>query len=66
MAGSQLKNYVGDELQGEGECGWFRSGGRTDGVRINTLYYYRAESVRRGLHDALGWDFMKVPAAGAK
>ena len=68
--GKTLKNYVGDELQGEGEVHLVpqRPGRSSMGVRINMLYYYKGGMyAARFTRSALGvQDFMKVPVAGSK
>jgi lysophospholipase L1-like esterase len=68
--GKTLKNYVGDELQGEGDVHLVpqRAGRTSMGVRINMLYYYKGGMyAARFTRSALGvQDFMKMPVAGAK
>ena len=62
--GKTLKNYVGDELQGEGEVRLVpqRPGRSSMGVRINMLYYYKGGMyAARFTRSALGvQDFMKM------
>jgi hypothetical protein len=63
--GKTLKNYVGDELQGEGEVHLVpqRSGRSSVGVRINLVDYYKgAIYSTRFTRSALGvGDFFKMP-----
>jgi hypothetical protein len=65
--GKTLRNYVGDELQGEGELviPAERPGRSSVGTRINLVDYYKgavyeARFTRRALDAA---DFLKLPAA---
>jgi hypothetical protein len=64
--GKMLKNYVGDELQGEGEVYLIpqRPGRSSVGVRINLVDYYKgAIYSTRFTRSALGvGDFLNVPA----
>src|SRR5580698_7173281 len=64
--GKILKNYVGDELQGEGEVKLIpqRPGHSSIGVRINLRDYYKGEMWgTRFTREALGVDqFWKMPA----
>jgi hypothetical protein len=68
--GKTLKNYVGDELQGEGEVKLVpqRAGHLSVGVRINLKDYYKgAIYATRFTRAALKpEDFMKLPAAATK
>jgi hypothetical protein len=63
--GKTLKNYVGDELQGEGEVKLVpqRPGHLSVGVRINLVDYYKgAIYSTRFTRSALGVkDFLKIP-----
>jgi Concanavalin A-like lectin/glucanases superfamily len=63
--GKTLKNYVGDELQGEGEVKLVpqRPGRSSAGVRINLVDYYKgAIYSTRFTRSALGvGDFLKMP-----
>jgi hypothetical protein len=63
--GKTLKNYVGDELQGEGEVKLVpqRPGRSSAGVRINLVDYYKgAIYSTRFTHSALGvGDFLQMP-----
>ena len=63
--GKMLKNYVGDELQGEGEVQLVpqRPGHSSVGVRINHVDYYKgAIYATRFTRSALGvGDFLKMP-----
>ena len=63
--GKMLKNYVGDELQGEGEVHLIpqRPGHLSVGVRINLVDYYKgAIYSTRFTRSALGVeDFLKMP-----
>ena len=63
--GKMLKNYVGDELQGEGEVHLIpqRPGHLSVGVRINLVDYYEgAIYSTRFTRSALGVeDFLKMP-----
>lgn len=65
--GKMLKNYVGDELQGEGEVKLVpqRAGHSSVGVRINLKDYYKgAIWGTRFTREALGvGDFWKMPDA---
>jgi hypothetical protein len=64
--GKMLKNYVGDELQGEGEVKLIpqRQGRSSAGVRINLRDYYKgAIYSTRFTRSALGvGEFLKMPA----
>jgi hypothetical protein len=64
--GKMLKNYVGDELQGEGEVKLVpqRPGHFSVGVRINLKDYYKGAIFEtRFTRSALGvGDFLKMPA----
>jgi hypothetical protein len=64
--GKMLRNYVGDELQGEGEVKLVpqRPGHSSVGVRINLVDYYKgAIYSTRFTRSALGvGDFLKMPA----
>ena len=64
--GKMLKNYVGDELQGEGEVHLIpqRPGHLSVGVRINLKDYYKGAIFEtRFTRSALGvGDFLKMPA----
>jgi hypothetical protein len=64
--GKVLKNYVGDELQGEGEVKLVpqRPGHLSVGVRMNLVDYYKgAIYLTRFTRSALGvGDFLKMPA----
>jgi hypothetical protein len=63
--GKMLKNYVGDELQGEGDVHLIpqRPGHFSVGVRINLKDYYKgAIYSTRFTRSALGvGDFLRVP-----
>jgi hypothetical protein len=63
--GKTLKNYVGDELQGEGEVHLVsqRPGRASAGVRINLVDHYKgAIYSTRFTRSALGvGDFLKIP-----
>ncbi len=63
--GKTLKNYVGDELQGQGEVKLVpqRPGRSSVGVRINLVDYYKgAIYSSRFTRSALGvGDFLKMP-----
>jgi Concanavalin A-like lectin/glucanases superfamily len=65
--GKILKNYVGDELQGEGEVKLIpqRAGRASAGVRINLVDYYKgAIYSSRFTRSALSvGDFMRMPVA---
>jgi hypothetical protein len=64
--GKMLKNYVGDELQGEGEVKLTpqRPGHSSVGVRINLVDWYKGAIFEtRFTRSALGvGDFLKMPA----
>ncbi len=63
--GKMLKNYVGDELQGEGEVKLVpqRPGRASVGARINLVDYYKGEIFEtRFTRSALGvGDFLRMP-----
>ena len=63
--GKMLKNYVGDELQGEGEVHLIpqRPGRASAGVRINLVDHYKGSIYSsRFTRSALGvGDFLKMP-----
>jgi hypothetical protein len=65
--GKMLRNYVGDEMQGEGELVMPPQGpGRSSvGVRINLLYFYKGAmyEARFTRRDLPVQDFLKLPAA---
>jgi hypothetical protein len=68
--GKMLRNYVGDELQGEGEVKLVpqRSGHSSVGVRINLVDYYKgAIYSSRFTRSALGvGDFLKMPVGSER
>jgi hypothetical protein len=55
--GKTLKNYVGDELQGECEVHLIpqRPGRSSAGVSINLVYHYKGHFSSRFTRSALGW-----------